>query len=144
MEFPRVLFFDLWNFHHQRSDRFSSQSGKSEKVWEFVRGKGKSGKLEIFLQKSEMTEENFYPCWFLTSIKKSYAPRNMCIWIVYDKPVAYMMLLFASTTLLRWFNISNLFYFNLSELVFHLNQKRKLHATSCVVSLLRHSLVIVV
>ena len=33
---------------------------------------------------------------------------------------------------IRWFNIANPFYFNLSEVFFNLNQKRKLHAINCV------------
>ena len=32
----------------------------------------------------EMSQENCYPCKFLTSIKKSYAHRNVCSGIVYD------------------------------------------------------------
>ena len=33
---------------------------------------------------------------------------------------------------LRWFNITNPFYFNLSEVFFNLDQERKLHAINCV------------
>ena len=49
----------------------------------------------------------------------------MKISCVYD-----IMLVFPSS---RLFNIINPFYFNLSEVVFDLDQERKLHAINCVV-----------
>ena len=33
---------------------------------------------------------------------------------------------------LRWFNIANPFYFNLTEVAFNLNQERKRYAINCV------------
>ena len=121
-------------------DRFSTQSGKLGKVWKFVRGLEKFRQIKIFLEKFGKGRRNFYPWTSLTSREKPYGQRTVCdcIW----QSVVSMMLLFASATLLRWFNISNPFYFNLSEVVLHLDQERNLHAINFFVSLLMHSLVV--
>ena len=42
----------------------------------FVRGSEKVREIRDFLEK--VREENFYPRNFLTSIKKSFARRNVC------------------------------------------------------------------
>ena len=55
----------------------------------------------------------------------------MCSWIVYDNQL-YMWYYYLHLVL-RWFNIANSFYFNLSDVVFHLDQEKKLHAISCVI-----------
>ena len=91
-------------------DRFSTQSGKLGKVWKFVRALGKFRQTKFFLEKFGKGRRNFYPCKSLTSIEKPYGQRTVCdcIW----QSVVSMMLLFASNTLLRWFNIANPFYFN--------------------------------
>ena len=52
-----------------------------------------------------------------------------CIW----KSVVYMIQCYYFHLVLRLFNIINPFYFNLSEVVFDLDQERKLHAINCVV-----------
>ena len=138
VEFLRVLDFDLWNFHQQGQGFHSVRE-----VWEFFRASGKVRKIRYILENKkvrEKSEESFYPCRFLTSIKKSYARRNVCSWIVYNNQLYkwpyYLRLA------LRWFNISNPFYFNLSEAVFYLDQERKTHAMNCAASLLRCSLVV--
>ena len=87
LEFPLVLVFDLWNFHQQDGKVFTL-SGKSGKVRKFVRGLGKVRLIRDFLEKvRENSKENFYSCKFLVSIKKSYARRNVCSWIIYDNPL---------------------------------------------------------
>ena len=93
---------------------------------------GKGREIRDFLEKvGKVREGNFDPCNFLTSIKKQFARRNVCSWIVYNNQFyiwcCYLYLV------LRWFNIVNSFYFNLSEVAFHLNQERKLHAINCIV-----------
>ena len=65
---------------------FSLGQRSQEKSGNLVEDQGKSEKLEIFwkTKKSRKSQENFYPCKFLTSTKKSYAHKNVCNWIVYD------------------------------------------------------------
>ena len=138
VEFLRVLDFDLWNFHQQGQGFHSVRE-----VWEFFRASGKVRKIRYILENKkvrEKSEESFYPCRFLTSIKKSYARRNVCSWIVCNNQL-YIWSYYLQLAL-RWFNISNPFYFNLSEAVFHLGQERKTHAINCAASLLRRSLVV--
>ena len=61
---------------------------------------------------------------------KPYACRNVCSWIVYGNQL-YIRCYYLHLVL-RWFNIANPFYFNLSEVFFNLDQERKLHAINCV------------
>ena len=96
----------------------------------------------IFFGKSQwkVREEKFLHAKFYF-LKKPYACRNVCSWIVYDNQLYircyYLHLVF------RWFNITSPFYFNLSQLFFNLRQERKLHAVNYVMySLLRRSLVV--
>ena len=63
----------------QTNHRVSTWSGKSGKVREFVRGSKKVREIKDSLEKvGKVREENFYPCNFLTAIKKPFAHRNMC------------------------------------------------------------------
>ena len=103
-------------------------STPSRKVREFVRGSGEVREIRDFLGK--VREKNFYPCNFLTSIKKSIAHRYVCSWIVYDNQ--FYIWCYHLHVVLRWFNIVNPFYFNLREVVFHLNRGKTLHAINCV------------
>ena len=51
----------------------------------FPLGQGSPRKSGSLLEdQRKVRGENFYPCKFLTSIKKSYARRNVYSWIVYD------------------------------------------------------------
>ena len=138
-----------WNFHGSWFLTFGISTSKGQvfhsvrEVREsrgFVRGLEKFRQIKIFLEKFGKGRRNFYPWKSLTSREKPYGQRTVCdcIW----QSVVSMMLLFASATLLRWFNISNPFYFNLSEVVLHLDQERNLHAINFFVSLLMHSLVV--
>ena len=77
----------------------------------------------------KVNEEDYYPCKFLT-LKKTHACRNVCSWIVYDNQ--FYIWCYYLHLVLRWFNIVNPFYFNLSEVFFNLDQERKLHAINCV------------
>ena len=54
----------------------------SEKVREIVKGSGKTREIRYFLER--VREENFYPCRFLTSIKKSLARGNVFSSVVYE------------------------------------------------------------
>ena len=54
----------------------------------------------------------------------------MCSWIVFDSQL-YIWCYYLHLVV-RWFNIANPFYFNLSEVFFNLDQERKLHAINCV------------
>ena len=107
-------------------DRVSTP-GKSGNLLE---DQEKSGKFDIFWKKLGKSKgKKFYPCVFLT-FKKPYACRNMCSWIVYGNQL-YILCSYLHLVL-RWFNIANRFYFNLSEVFFNLDQERKLHAINCV------------
>ena len=87
------------------------------------------GNLMFFGKSQEkVNEEDYYPCKFLT-LKKICACRNVCSWIVYDNQL-YIWCYYLHLVL-RWFNIANPFYFNLSEVFFNLDQERKLHAINC-------------
>ena len=140
MEFPWVLVFDLWNL--QQREGFPLSQWSQGKSGNLVEDKGKSEKLEIFWKIWKRQRRTFLAMQIFNINKKIIWTQKCmqlnCIW----QSVVYMMLLFASTTLLRWFNISNPFYFNLSEVGFHLDQERKLYAINCVVSLLRPFLVV--
>ena len=68
VEFPGVLIKNLrsWYFHQPTRTGFPLVQGIP----------GKSG---ILLEdQGKVRGENFYPCKFLTSIKKSYAHSNVC------------------------------------------------------------------
>ena len=103
-------------------------SGKSGNLLEDQTG---SGKFDVFWKKSGKSK-----CRRLLSMqifnlkKKTYACRNVCSWIVYCNQL-YMRCYYLHLVL-RWFNIVNPFYFNLSEVFFNLDQERKLHAINCV------------
>ena len=59
--------------------RISAGSGK---VKEIVKGSGKIREIRYFLER--VKEENFYPCNFLTSIKKSLARGNVFSSVVFE------------------------------------------------------------
>ena len=91
----RVFMKKSWNFLGSwfltfgiccNNDRVFTRSEKSGKVREFGKGLGKVREIRDLLEnkKSRKSQENFYPCKFLTSTKKSYAHKNVCSWIVYD------------------------------------------------------------
>ena len=101
-----------------------STSGKSRNLLE---DQEKLGKFDVFWKKSGKSK--WRRCKFLT-FKKRYACRNVCSWIVYDNQL-YIWCYYLHLVL-RWFNIANPFYFNLSEVFFNLDQERKLHAINCV------------
>ena len=72
---------------------------------------------------------------------KPYACRNVCSWIVYGNQL-YIRCYYLHLVL-RWFNIANPFYFNLSKVFFNLDQERKLHAINYMLYfLLRRPLVV--
>ena len=88
-------------------------------------GQGNQGNRRIFEKRQEkVRKENFYSCNFSTLIKKSFAPRYKCHWVVYYNQ--FYIWCYYFHLVLRWFNSINHFYFNLSEVVFHLDQERKL------------------
>ena len=97
----------------------------------FPISQGKSEKLEILWKKSGKCQGRKYFSMQFFNVNKKFVYRNVCSWIVYNNQFyisCYYLLL-----VLRWFIIANPFYFNLSKVVFHLDQERKLHALNCVV-----------
>ena len=122
---PMGLSFDLGT-----STNKGRVSTRLEKSGNFLEDQEKSGKFDIFWKKSgKVREENFYPCKFLTF--KKIICMHLCSWIINDNQLYIWC--YNSYLVLRWFNIANPFYFNLSEVVFNLDQERKLHAINCVV-----------
>ena len=101
---------------------------------------GKVREITDFLEKvRKVREENFYPFNFLTSIKKSFQRRNVCSWILCNNQFYIWCCYFH--LVLRWFNIDKHFYFNLSEVVFHLDQERE-HAINYVVFFVKGFIVV--
>ena len=86
--FSQVLVFDL-GISTSNKGRVFTWSGQSVKIKEFVRGS---------LIQRKVTEENLHPCKFLTSIKKSYAHRDVCSLIVYGNQL-YNPIIFASSSI---------------------------------------------
>ena len=81
------LGLDIWPLEFAaKTTEFSLGQRSQGKSGNLVEDQGKSEKLEIFwkTKKSKKSQENFYPCKFLTSTKKSYAHKNVCNWIVHD------------------------------------------------------------
>ena len=105
---------------------FPLGQGNQGKSRNMLEGQGTSGKLEIFLEK--VREENFYPCSFLTSVKKSFACRYVWSWIVFDNQ--FYIWCYYLHLVLRWFNIVNPF---ILMYVFHFEEEGRLHAINCVV-----------
>ena len=76
--FSRIIYFlhFLWNII---AFRVFTRLGESGKVREFARGSAKVREIRFFgKSQGKVREESFfYPCNFLTSIKKSFARRNV-------------------------------------------------------------------
>ena len=70
--------------------RISAGSGK---VREIVKGSGKIREIRYFLER--VKEENFYPCNFLTSIKKSLARGNVFSSVVFERISSICCMLYA-------------------------------------------------
>ena len=126
MYYPLMgLHFWPCNFHQQVQDSTSGKSGN------LLQDQEKSGKFDVFWKKSGKSKWRRLLSMQIFNFKKNpYACRNVCSWIVFENQL-YIWCYYLHLVV-RWFNIANPFYFNLSEVFFNLDQERKLHAINCV------------